>query len=37
MGDLRWEDTDVPWDELDEDGGSEVEEDDDDDNYDSDD
>lgn len=38
MDDLRWDDTDVPWDELDEDGASEPEEDDDsDEDYDSDD
>ena len=29
--DLRWEDTDVPWDDLNEDGASESEEDNDDD------
>lgn len=38
MDDLRWDDTDVPWDELDEDGASDPEEDDDsDEDYDSDD
>jgi hypothetical protein len=37
MDDLRWDDTDVPWDGIDEDGASEPEEDDDDDDYDSDD